>query len=45
MFSAQTHGPVFFSGTNHGTIFAHELVIPAADKREEDEVTCTLRKY
>ena len=44
MITAQNHGPTFFAGTNHGTIFAHELVIPASDKRDADAVTCTLRK-
>jgi lethal(2) giant larvae protein len=41
---AQTHSPALFAGTNLGTIFCHEITMPEADKRESDEVTCTLRK-
>jgi len=42
--SGQEHAPTMWVGTNGGRVYAHQIVVPAGEKRKSETVTCVLAK-
>jgi len=40
----QAHTPSIWAGTNGGVIYVYKLAVPASDKRDSEDITCTLCK-
>nr|UYR00238.1 lethal(2) giant larvae protein [Plectrocnemia conspersa] len=44
LINVQNTIPTMWAGTNNGTVYAFTIILPAANKRIEDNVTCILAK-
>lgn len=44
LLNAQNHGPTLWAGTNAGTVYVYQVVVPPNDKRDSEAVTCQLGK-
>lgn len=44
LLNAQEHNATLWVGTNAGTVFIHQIVLPSGDHRDTESVTCILAK-
>ena len=42
VFTAQSHTPTLWAGTNAGTVYIYQVTMPASDKRDSEKIQCQL---